>query len=74
MTAQEYYQIPDRRFTFPPDTQELPVKTIDGIFWVPFCGQRLSDGWHVTYRPIGCLSVRAVGWMSDWVKNPTSFY
>jgi hypothetical protein len=69
MTPQEYFQIPDRRFTFPANVQELPVKNIDGTCWVPFSGQRLSKGWQITYRPIKCPLVRVIGWMSSWVSQ-----
>lgn len=83
----DYYSIRDKVFTYPVDAEKLDVKEIDGMTWVPFCGNKITkelaakriglgsfaglalvEGWHVTYRPLNCPSVSAIGWMSSYCK------
>lgn len=33
-----------------------------------FSGLLLEVGWHVVYRPIDCVSVKAMGYMSTYCK------
>lgn len=33
-----------------------------------FTGLACVEGWHVTYRPISCPSVSALGWLSSYCK------